>query len=276
MSLPLTVFTNLFTVAGKDPSANEYIEMLGIWYMFLTSFGKLTPDDSVIVQMDEATYNFIKSTGEVDDFLKEVTIVVYKQPQTILEGMRSRYSLAANLQKDRPGHMYLYLDLDVLICRDLRNLYDDVMIQNRILYTTEEKVISYAGDIFSDNYLGSRVQLDENTRKDLSGTGGIGSGIFGWNHLDPEFSSFFTGIVDEIKQSTNSYYTLDQPFFNEAVIRKKIENEWSVYHVDSNMIGINDIIAPNMPYILMNMSGNPGDGQLHKEKLIHAVQTVFG
>jgi hypothetical protein len=276
MSLPLTVFTNLFTVAGKDPSANEYIEMLGIWYMFLTSFGKLTPEDSVVVQMDEVTFNFIKNTGEVDDFLKEVTVAIYKQPQTVLEGMTAKYSLAAKLQEQEPGRMYLYLDLDILICRELRNLYDDVMIQNRVLYTTEEKVISYAGDIFSENYLGSRVTMDENVRNDLSGTGGIGAGIFGWHHNDSEFSSFFTDIVDKIRQSTESYYTLDQPFFNEAVIRKKIENEWSVYHVDSGMIGINEEIKPDMSYVLMNLSGEPGNGQLHRDKMIEAVEIVFG
>jgi len=276
MSLPLTVFTNLFTVSGKDVSANEYIEMLGIWYMFLTSFGKLTPEDSVVVQMDNVTFDFIKNTGEVNDFLKEVTVVVYKQPQTVLEGMTAKYSLAAKLQEEEPSRMYLYLDLDVLICRELRNLYDDVMIQNRVLYTTEEKVISYAGDIFSENYLGSRVTMDENVRNDLSGTGGIGAGIFGWHHLDTEFSSFFTGIVNKVRQSTESYYTLEQPFFNEAVIRKKIENEWSVYHVDSGMIGINDIIDPNMPYILMNLSGEPGNGQLHRDKMIGAAEIVFG
>jgi hypothetical protein len=276
MSLPLTVFTNLFTVAGKDPSVNEYIEMLGIWYMFLTSFGKLTPEDSVVVQMDEVTFNFIKNTGEVNDFLKEVTVAVYKQPQTVLEGMTARYSLAAKLQREEPGRMYLYLDLDVLICRELRNLYDDVMIQNRVLYTTEEKVISYSGDIFSDNYLGTRIEMDDNTHMDLSGTGGVSSGIFGWHHIDTEFSSFFTEIVDMIQQSTESYYTFDQPFFNEAVIRKKMENEWSVYHVESNMIGINDIIAPNMPYVLMNLSGEPGNGELHRDKMIDAVEIVFG
>jgi len=276
MSLPLTVFTNLFTIVGKDPSANEYVEMLGIWYMFLTSFGKLTPEDSVVIQMDEVTYEFIKNTGEVDDFLKEVTVAVYKQPETSLEGMIARYNLASKLHKKEPGRMYLHLDLDVLVCRDLRNLYDDVMIQNRVLYTTEEKVISYAGDIFSDNYLGSRVQMDDNTRMDLSGTGGISAGIFGWHHLDPELSSFFTGIVDKIKQSTETYYTWDQPFFNEAVIRKKIENEWSVYHVDSGMVGINEEIKPDMPYVLMNFSGDPGNGKLHRDKMIEAVEIVFG
>ena len=276
MSLPLTVFTNLFTVVGKDPSVNEYTEMLGIWYMFLTSFGKLTPDDSVIIQMDETTFNFIKNTGEVNDFLKEVTVAVYKQPQTVLEGMTARYSLAAKLQEQEPDRMYLYLDLDVLVCRELRNLYDDVMIQNRVLYTTEEKVISYSGDIFSDNYLGTRITMDENAQKDLSGTGGISSGTFGWHHIDPDFNSFFTGIVDKIRQSTESYYTLDQPFFNEAVIRKKMDNEWSVYHVESNMIGINEEIRPDMTYVLMNFSGEPGNGQLHRDKMVDAVEIVFG
>ena len=276
MSLPLTVFTNLFTVSGKDPSTNEYIEMLGIWYMFLTSFGKLTPDDSVVVQMDEVTYNFIKKTGEVDDFLKEVTVTIFKQPEEVIDGMTARYSLAAKLQEQEPGRMYLYLDLDVLVCRDLRNLYDDIMIQNRVLFTTEEKIAHYSGDILSETYLANRISLTDEQQADLSGTGGIGSGTFGWHHIDTEFSKFFTDIVYKINDYEEIYYTLDQPFFNEALVLKRFDNEWSVYHVDSTKVGINEEIQPDVPYVLMNFSGDPGNGQLHKEKLIQAVQTVFG
>jgi hypothetical protein len=276
MSLPLTVFTNLFTVAGKDPSANEYIEMLGIWYMFLTSFGKLTPEDSIVVQMDEVTYNFIKNTGEVDDFLKEVTVTVFKQPEDVIDGMAARYSLAARLQEQEPGRMYLYLDLDVLVCRPLCNLYDDVMVQNRVLYTTEDKIVHYSGDILSETYLADRMSLSDQQIEDLSGTGGIGSGTFGWHHIDPDFGKFFTDIVNKINEFEEIYYTLDQPFFNEAILQKKIENEWSVYHVDSNKIGINEEIRPDMPYILMNLSGDPGNGKLHRDKMVEAVEIVFG
>jgi len=226
--------------------------------------------------MDKVTYNFIKNTGEVDDFLKEVTVTIYDQPEEVIDGMTARYSLAAKLQEQEPGRMYLYLDLDVLVCRDLRNLYDDIMIQNRVLFTTEEKIAHYSGDILSETYLANRISLTDEQQADLSGTGGIGSGTFGWHHIDTEFSKFFTDIVNKINDFEEIYYTLDQPFFNEAVILKRFDNEWSVYHVDSTKVGINEEIQPDVPYVLMNFSGDPGNGQLHKEKLIHAVQTVFG
>jgi hypothetical protein len=276
MSLPLTVFTNLFTLAGRAPTENKYIEMLGIWYLFLRSHGGLVDGDSIVVQMDRATFDFMKGTGEVNDFLKEIEIAVYEQPTTPLEGMSARYTLASTLQQAAPNRMYLHLDLDVLVCRPLRQLYDDVMVQNRLLYTTEEKVMCYAKDILSDNYLADRIPLTELQRADLSGTGGIGAGTFGWHNIDPSFNLFFTEITRKINESTIQYYTVDQPFFNEAVLLKKFDNEWSVYHINSNLVGINERIQPDIPYVLMNYSGDPGNGQIHSMKLLEAYEAVFG
>jgi len=276
MSLPLTVYTNLFTLAGKAPIENKYIEMLGIWYLFLKQHSGLVDGDSIMIQMDKATYEFIKGTGEVNDFLKEVEIVVYDQPAEVIDGMKARYALAATLQQNAPNRMYLYLDLDVLVCRPLRKIYDDVMILNRVLYTTEEKILHISQDILAESYLADRIPLTAAQRMELSGTGGISSGIFGWHNIDPGFSKFFTNIVDKVNQSETVYYTLDQPFFNEAVVLKKFENEWSVYHIDSNLIGINEEMKPDNPYILMNFSGDPGNGKLHSDKLIDAYEIVFG
>lgn len=229
-----------------------------------------------MIQMDKETYEFIKGTGEVNDFLKEVEIIVYDQPKEVIDGMAARYALAATLQSSSPGRMYLYLDLDVLVCRPLRQLYDDVMIQNRILYTTEEKILHISQDILAESYLADRISLTAAQRIDLSGTGGIGSGTFGWHNMDPGFSTFFTDIVEKVRQSETIYYTLDQPFFNEAVLLKKFTSEWSVYHIDSSLIGINEEIKPDNPYVLMNYSGDPGNGTLHSDKLIDAYEIVFG
>jgi len=274
--LPLTVYTNLFTVAGSDPSENQYVTMMGIWYQFLKIHGGLGEEDSILINMDKVTYEFIKSTGEVDDFLKNIEITTFDQPTEVIDGMAARFAIGSILQKASPGRMYMYLDLDVLVCRPLRQLYDDVMIQNRLAYVTEEKIVSYAMDILSESYLADRIPLTNTQRADLSGTGGIGSGIFGWHNVDPDFSKFFTDIVEKIRKSDTVYYTLDQPFFNEAVMLKKFDNEWSVYHIDSDHIGINEEIRPDVPYILMNFSGDPGNGQLHSDKLIYAYETVFG
>ena len=276
MSLPLTVYTNLFTLAGRKMTNNKYIEMLGIWYMFLKKHGGLGPEDTVLINMDKATYAFMKGTGEVDDFLKEVEITTFEQPAEVVDGMMARYAIAATLQATAPGRMYLYLDLDVLVCRPLRQLYDDVMIQNRLMYTTEEKIIHISQDILSESYLADRIKLTSSQQTDLTGTGGIGAGIFGWHNVDPDFSKFFMDIVEKMNQSEIVYYTLDQPFFNEAVILKRFDNEWSVYHINSSLVGINEEITPDTPYVLMNFSGDPGNGQLHSDKLLDAYEIVFG
>ena len=276
MNKDTVIFTNVFTLSGQDPSKNRYVEMLGIWYLFLKSFGGLTEKDQVMLLMDEATHAFMRGTGEVDDFFKEVRVGLYKQPTTLMEGMKARYSFAAHLQTESPGTTFLYLDLDVLVCRPLNTLFDPVMARNRILYTTEEKIAHISGDLLTDNYLGDRAaSLTEEQRLELANQGGITSGIFGWHNSKPTCSDFFKNIVEKIDASDKQYYTADQPFFNEAVVLERLRSSWSTYHIDSSKVGINEDMRPDSPYVLMNYSGEPGNGDTHMIKLMDAHAIVF-
>ena len=272
------VFTNVFTVQGVDVSANPYVEMMGIWHMFLKSFGGLGPEDKIMLVMDEVTHAFMRGTGEVDDFLKSVVIGLYPQPATTLEGMKARYSFAAHLQETNPGTTYLYLDLDVLVCRSLETLYDPIMARNRLIYTTEEVVRPLVGGLLGDNYLAGRLDLTDAQKADLEPQGGITSGIFGWHNSKPTFSSFFRGIVDAMNTDASggkTYDTFDQPYFVEAVVRQRLKSAWSTYHIDSEKIGINEFIKPESPYVLMNYCGEPGQGENHLTKLLAAFAAVF-
>lgn len=271
------VFTNVFTIKGLDVSGNPYVEMLGIWHLFLKSFGGLGPDDKIMLVMDEATHAFMRGTGEIDDFLKSVSIGLYPQPATVLEGMKARYSFAAHLQETNPGPTYLYLDLDVLVCRPLELLYDPIMARNRLLYATEEVVRPLVGGLLGDNYLAGRIQdLTDAQTTDLEQQGGITSGIFGWHNSKPTFSSFFRGIVEAMNTSgSKAYDTLDQPYFVEAVVRQRLKSAWSTYHIDSEKIGINEFINPTSPYVLMNYCGEPGMGENHLTKMLAAYAAVF-
>jgi len=273
------VFTNVFTVKGADVSANPYVEMMGIWHLFLKSFGGLGPEDKIMLVMDEATHAFLRGTGEVDDFLKSVSIGLYPQPATTLEGMKARYSFAAHLQETNPGPTYLYLDLDVLVCRPLKTLYDPIMIRNRLLYATEEAARSLVGGLLGDNYLADRTtDLTDVQKADLEPQGGITSGLFGWHNSKPTFSSFFRGIIDAMATDASggkAYYTVDQPYFVEAVVRQRLKSAWSTYHIDSEKIGINEFIKPESPYVLMNYCGEPGLGENHLTKMLAAFAAVF-
>jgi hypothetical protein len=271
------VFTNLFTVKGTDVSANPYVEMMGIWQLFLKSFGGLGPEDKIMLVMDEVTHAFLRGTGEVDDFLRSVSIGLYPQPATTLEGMKARYSFAAHLQESNPGATYLYLDLDVLVCRPLETLYDPIMARNRLIYVTEEVVRPLVGGLLGDNYLAGRIEdLTDAQKADLEPQGGISSGIFGWHNSKPTFSSFFRGIVEAMDVSGGKvYFTLDQPYFVEAVVRQRLKSAWSTYHIDSEKIGINEYVKPESPYVLMNYCGEPGMGQNHLTKMLAAFAAVF-
>jgi len=273
------VFTNVFTVKGFDVSANPYVEMMGIWQLFLKSFGGLGPEDKIMLVMDEATHAFIRGTGEVDDFLKSVSIGLYPQPTTTLEGMKARYSFAAHLQESNPGATYLYLDLDVLVCRPLETLYDPIMVRNRLIYTTEEKAASLVGGLLSDMYLADRIKdLTDVQKADLETQGGITSGIFGWHNSKSTFSSFFRGIVEAMNTDASggkTYETFDQPYFVEAVVRQRLKSAWSTYHIDSEKIGINEYVKPESPYVLMNYCGEPGMGENHLTKMLAAFAAVF-
>ena len=280
----LCVFTNVFTVKGTDVSANSYVEMLGIWHTFLKSFGGLanSADSSgglahnIVLLMDDVTHAFMRNTGEVDDFLKSVTVALYPQPSTTLEGMKARYKFAAHLQETNPGPVYLYLDLDVLVCRPLATLFDPIMVRNRILYTTEEVVRPLVGGLLGHNYLADRIpDLTDAQKADLEPQGGITSGIFGWHSSKPTFSSFFKGIVEAMETGIKSYDTLDQPYFVEAIVRQRLRSAWSTYHIDSEKIGINEFIKPEMPYVLMNYCGEPGMGENHLTKMLAAYAAVF-
>jgi len=273
------VFTNVFTVQGVDVSANPYVEMMGIWHMFLKSFGGLGPEDKIMLVMDEATHAFMRGTGEVDDFLKSVVIGLYPQPATTLEGMKARYSFAAHLQETNPGVSYLYLDLDVLVCRPLETLYDPIMARNRLIYTTEEVIRPLVGGLLGDNYLADRIpELTDAQKADLETQGGITSGIFGWHNSKPTFSSFFRGIAEAMNvdaRDGKTYDTFDQPYFVEAVVRQRLKSAWSTYHIDSEKIGINELVKPDTPYVLMNYCGEPGQGENHLTKLLAAYAAVF-
>ena len=81
--------------------------------------------------------------------------------------------------------------------------------------------------------------------------------------------------MDSIDTSTETYYTLDQPFFNEAIVQERLQNPWSTYRIESYLIGINEDMRPDLPYVLMNYAGEPGSGDTHLVKMMDAHAIVF-
>lgn len=273
---PFVVFTNVFTLKGKPAATNAYLDAFCIWFQFLRRFGGLdATKDRIHVSIDHASLAHLQTTTAGTDLLKGLTFHTFPQPATLCEGMAQRYDAAAHLQWAWPGHSFLYLDVDALVCRPLRDLVSSAAI-GKLWYTTEERIAHYAGDLLSHNYLAGRIVLSPADYGKLIDMPGIGSGLFGWNHSDASFGAMFSDLATRIRADTVSYETVDQPYFNELIVRKLLKNPDELYHIDSNKVGINEIISPTSPYTIMNYSGEVGNGEEHMLKLEVAFMTVFG
>lgn len=295
---PLVVFTNIFTLDGQDPSANQYLNMFAIWYQFVSRFGglRLTQDDfgasagfrfstpqrsrtldEIHVAIDSASLDYLQRTTRGTGLLDGIHFHTYTPPRTLKEGMLHRYEMACHFQWVWPGRSFLYLDVDAVVCRPLRTLFDTPHARNRLWYTTEERIQTQTGDILSPNYLAGRIVLNPNEYGALIGEPGISSGIFGWNHEEAHFGNTFCTIVSRAKEDTvNNYATVERPYFNEAVIRKMLRGINEVFNLDSGQIGMNDALSPTSPYVIVHYSGETGNGFDHILKMEYAFQTVFG
>jgi hypothetical protein len=301
---PVVVFTNIFTLDGEDPSGNQYLNMFAIWYQFLRRFGglRLTQEDfgtgagagasiharfsaprrphtvdEIHVAIDSTSLAFLQQTTRGTGLLDGIHFHTYTPPRTLKQGMLHRYEMACHFQWVWPGRSFLYLDVDTVVCRPLRTLFNSPEALNRLWYTTEERIQHLNGDILSPNYLAGRLVLNPPEYGMLFDQAGITSGIFGWNHVESHFGNVFCQIASRAKEDTvNEYYTIDQPYFNEAVVSKMLRGINEVFHLNSDHIGINEPLSPTSPYIIVNYSGEPGNGVEHILKMEQAFHTVFG
>jgi hypothetical protein len=273
---PLFVFTNVFTLKGKAAATNAYLDAFCIWFQFLRRFGDLDPTkDQIHVSIDHASLQHLQTVTAGTDLLKGLSFHTFPQPATLREGMAQRYDAAAHLQWAWPGHSFLYLDVDALVCRPLRDLVSSAAI-GKLWYTTEERIAHYAGGLLSPSYLAGRIVMTPTDYGKLVDMPGIGSGLFGWNHGDASYGAAFRELATRIRTDTVPYSNIDQPYFNEMVVRTLLKNPDALYHIDSNKIGINEIISPTSPYTILNYSGEVGNGEEHMLKLEIAFMTVFG
>jgi len=269
-----TIYTVLFTLDGKDPSKNKYVDMFFIWFLFLKKFGDVS-NTNICLYIDTTTMEYLKTIDRFNNILSNCQVFPFPSPSSLMEGMKRRYIVAQNFQNTNPGQLYMYMDLDVLVYKPLSILLNTSNTDKLFYIHTEENLFGLAGNILSDNYVGTRISFTDKEKESFQHMGGISSGLFAWHHMNSEFSEFFKNILDTIQNDYQKYYTVDQPYFNEAVLRY-IPNEL-VCVMDSHLIGFNQIYKDieTIPYVLINYAGEPGDDSLHFSKLLEAYSLVF-
>ena len=242
-----TLFLNcvLFTPVHKEVKENKYVPIFYFWLSKLIQNGGLGRDDYLLISIDERTIEFIKKNpGCLSALISQLrcpyAFKIFPAPNTILDGMRIRYTPHEFTQES-----YLYLDIDVLVMKPLKEL----------LYscTPEKLYICTEGTLRNPNYGADMSATDDP---------GYTSAIFlvtGNNTQKTLFSR-----VNEIYQDKN-YYTLDQPFFNRAVYMMPRNDK-----LLTRLHSFNGHDYSKGDTVFLNCGGEPGRDQIHYDK-IHEV-----
>lgn len=275
MTQPVVVYTNLFTIAGKDVKINRYIDMYYIWLNNIIKYGGLTYQDFCITFIDGETKKYIEQSPILQMFQQAIPnfhLIEYEQPTNIKQGMFKRYEIQniLNLTNSIEFHypFYIYLDIDVLVVKNIRNLFSNNTSKHKttIFLRPEECMLE-------NNYYGELILEEEKEllhRKNLENMPGFTSGIYGWAN-SKDTTEFFEFICKKGNESTKELYTVDQPFFNAAIFHYLFVKPgiFNFILLESSLVGHNTIGSHFMTEnVLINFCGIPGDDKFHWDKLL--------
>jgi len=240
-----TLFLNcvLFTLKDMPVSENKYVRIFNIWLSKLIQSDSLTPEDFLLISIDERTIEHLRINpgilGSLLSFLKcPYAFKIFPAPASVLEGMKIRYAEHAFTQD-----VYMYLDIDILVLRTLKPLL--------------EKTIPYQLYVCTEGTL-----RDPNYGADMSASDdpGYTSGIF--MATAPYVQKLLSTKVLEV-YGNKSYYSQDQPYYNKAVYMIKHNNLLLTPVTSFNGHGYNKDST-----VFFNCGGNVADGEVHLSKIV--------
>ena len=239
----------VYTIHDKSVEENKYIEIFLLWLSQLIKAGGLGKDDILHVYIDKKTVDYLFKDSIFGTLLNKATfqkqIFGIEPPKTHLEGMMWKYNLSTYTQD-----IYMYLDIDILILKPLKELIDSV--KSNTIYVCIEGYMSnpdYGADIASD-------VIEE-------GMNGFSAGkfiVYGKELRDSFFKS-----VQECCRYDKEYYTVEQPFFNKALLYTE---NIDVELLQEPLVSLNKG-GYNKDYtIFFDCAGEPGNGKAHYTKIL--------
>lgn len=283
---PYILYTNIYTLLDSEPKYNKYIDMYFLWLANIIKYGNIQKTDVFVTYMDEETYKYLnvskteKNTlfqtlkKQIDKFV----IIKYPVPSNHKEGMLRKYAVDMMLECTKPIHeqhpVYMYLDVDVLVVNDIRKL--TLQIENVTTFAPDKTTLflrNESNPITHPNYFGDLMtdadrQLLKDSKMQLPG---FSAGIFGWQN-NIAIKDFLNLILTLAFKSDNTFYTIEQPFFNAALFHYMFYDttKFVFFVVSRTQIAQNVIGAHLSPTnVLVNYCGEPGDQSFHWDKLYH-------
>lgn len=232
---------------------NKYVPIFMMWLSAVLKHGGLTAEDVLHLKIDSDTFEYLKRQLAFSGLInrKICQIVLYPPPETIQEGMAMRYT-----KVDYTQDVYMYCDIDILIIKPLRLLYESLPI-NTISVHAE-------GPLSDDNY-GAAFTIEEKSKLPPISPG-FSAGKF-IIHGKKLYTQFIDIVMMLYSLNHNTSSIIDQLLFNKAVY---------LLSKDPNCIRIipPTFISSNGHHfttecILLDAMGMAGDGDMHFDKMIN-------
>ena len=234
---------------------NKYVPIFMMWLSAVLKHGGLTATDVLHLKIDSDTFEYLKTqigcNGLIKASICPIQIMLYPPPATIQEGMAMRY-IKVNDMRD----IYMYCDIDILIIKPLRLLYESLPI-NTISVHAE-------GPLSDDNY-GAAFTIEEKSKLPPISPG-FSAGKF-IIHGKELYTQFIDIVMMLYSLNHNTSSIIDQLLFNKAVY---------LLSKDPNCLRIipPTFISSNGHHfttecILLDAMGMAGDGDMHFDKMIN-------
>jgi hypothetical protein len=270
MTAPVVIYTNLFTLEGRDEKKNKYIDMYYVWLLYIIKYGQLTTSDYCITLIDSVTFAHIKTSplfNMLSNRIPKFKVVEYNQPKTIKDGILQRYYINDIVDSINPLSYFIHLDIDVLVINNIRYMFrNELNDNNTAIYLRPED------HILTSNYYGE-LATDEDKALIMNkcpNMPGFSAGIFAWKN-SKDIRDFFELILAKAKETDKELYTVEQPFFNAAIFNyffKKI-GVFRFNILSPNIVGHNIFSTQaNSETVLLNFCGIPGDDEFHWNKIL--------
>jgi hypothetical protein len=254
----------IFTVDGKDPEQNDYIQIFILWLTSLLKSKSLTKNDLLFLTVDAETLDYLEKATPMIQILNKLESALHIQkrtkPKSVLEGTLWRY-----IYTEHRGDIYIYCDIDILICKPIHKLISQ--LESNTVYVLEEGNLS--AEVYSLGILDEEFELIRSISSNLPG---LNSGLFILtNYLQKK--TIFNKIENYVPSTQRFIYTLDQPLFNRAVYTSITEKKINLNTIllRRNTVHYNNgfMLENKEIPIFYDCNGDVGVGYRHLHRIIN-------
>ena len=258
---PITVYTNLFTIQGRDPKENKYISMFLIWFKMLIKNGGLTASDSLVVLIDQPTaealqeYDILSHLIDTAGF--QFKAIIIEQPVSLTAGIAKRYTVYDFLPLNE---LVCHLDVDVLCVRPIRQIIQDSLVNADIAIFLE-------GNSMGSYYLYELKDELGISEEEMKKTAGITGAIY-FFRMSPSLMAHFKQLYLRIMSAKKQNIT-DQPYWNELFWNLR-KSQYPIFEIPDSVVETSLSNLQDSTHLL-NLCGEPGDGNFHWQKVLTAL-----